>query len=167
MAQGRRRLRRTGARGVGSEGARRQGRRRSRLQLRLRLCSDRLVGGRVEGIAVGSYRLLALRHGAVARRLRRPAVHCVLAIGEALLRGLGRLRLQVRGGRGGVLCVWVRDAQPAEGLGQAEVAIHRGSLWAARAVSGRSFSRARRVQWFSGQERGTWTWERARPVYGS
>jgi hypothetical protein len=147
MAQGRRRLRRTGARGVGSEGARRQGwrrlRRRLRLRLRLRLCSDVLVCGRV-GIAVGSCRLLASRHGAVARRLRRPAVHCALAVDEALLRGLGRLR----GGRGGVLCVWVRDAQPAEGLGQAEVAIHRGSLWAARAVSGRSFSKARRVQWF-------------------
>ena len=150
MPQGRRRLRRTGAGGVGSEGARRQGWRRLRLRLRLRrrLSSDMLVGGRVEGIAVGSYGLLALCHGAVARRLRRPTVHCayVLTIDGALLRGLGRLR----GRRGGVLCVWVRDAQPAEGLGQAEVAIHRGSLWAARAVpvSGRGFSRARRVQWF-------------------
>jgi hypothetical protein len=71
--------------------------------------------------------LLALCDGARRRCLRgrrRPRRCSVAGYGQLRGRGVG----------GAVFFVWVRNAQSAEGLRQAQVAIHRGSQRAAQAV---------------------------------
>jgi hypothetical protein len=82
------------------------------------------------GLAQQGVARLLLGDGARRRRLRgrrrRPGR------GTAARGRRGRRR----GGRRAVL-VGVRDAQPAEGLRQAQVAVHRGSLGAAQAGSER------------------------------